>query len=37
MESLSLSDKSKLSLQDHEVERWTFIRKAMLASVVGKK
>ena len=37
MESLSLSDKSKVSLQDHVVERWTLIRKALLASVVGKK
>ena len=37
MESLSLSDKSKVSLQDQMVERWTLIRKALLASVVGKK
>ena len=37
MESLSLSDKSKVSLQDHVVERWTLIRKALLASVVGNK
>ena len=38
MESLSLSDKSKhLSLQDQMVERWTLIRKALLASVVGNK
>ena len=37
MESLSLSDKSKVSLKDFVVERWTLIRKALLASVVGKK
>ena len=37
MESLSLSDKSIISLQDHVVERWTLIRKALLASVVGNK
>ena len=37
MESLSLSDKSKASLQDQMVERWTLIRKALLSSVVGNK
>ena len=37
MESLSLSDKSKVSLQDQMVERWILIRKALLASVVGNK
>merc|ERR1712051_143813 len=37
MESLSLSDKSIVSLQDHAVKRWTSIRKALLASVVGRK
>ena len=38
IESLSLCDKSKqVSLQDHVVERWTLIRKALLASVVGNK
>jgi hypothetical protein len=37
LESLSLSDKSNVSLQDHVVERWTLIRKALLASIVGNK
>ena len=37
MESLSLNDKSKVSFQDHVVERWSLIRKALLASVVGRK
>merc|ERR1711971_80696 len=36
MESLSVSDKCKVSLQDQAVDRWTMIRKALLASIVGQ-
>ena len=38
MESLSLGNKTKhVLLQDQVVERWILIRKALLASVIGKK